>query len=211
MTDTPVPTLTAMALASLLVAGCGPSPEVAPEPPSARTAAARDADRQDAGDAAAARLGIDIPRPLEPGAVRPTTPHAAAQDEAGMARAILADPAAYRPETYVYVTKYLWERGDRRQAAFWHFLFQIRTDPWLPHDRNLGPLRSGVNASLGALINEWLGSEYDAWLETTRRAISYERRMPLSPERPAGLSQAQWSAAVAEARAAWETDFQRIT
>jgi hypothetical protein len=128
-----------------------------------------------------------------------------------MARAILADPAAYRPETYVYVTRYLWERGDRRQAAFWHFLFQIRTAPWLPYDRNLGPLRSGVNASIGATINTWLGSDYDAWLETTQRAMAYERRMPLSPERPAGLSQARWASDVARARAGWETDFRQIT
>ena len=198
MTDAPVLMLAAVTLAGM-VAGCGPSPSAEPETPVTV--------QPDAGEAAAARLGIDIPRPLENQPAAQVGP----QDEASIARAILANPAAYKPEAYVYVTKYLWERGDRQQAAFWHFLFQIRTAPWLAHDPLLGPFRGGVNSSIGATINDWLGSDFDAWLETTRRAISYERRMPLSPERPAGLSESQWAAEVAHARANWETDFRQIT
>lgn len=199
MADAPVLMFAAVTMAGLVAAGCGPSPTAEPDAPAAA--------QPDAGDAAAARLGIEIPRPLEN---QPAT-QSGPQDEASIARAILADPAAYKPETYVYVTKYLWERGDRQQAAFWHFLFQIRTAPWLAHDPQLGPFRGGVNSSIGATINDWLGSDFDAWLETTRRAISYERRIPLSPERPAGLSESQWSAEVARARQSWEADFRQIT
>lgn len=199
MADAPVQMIAAVTMAGLVVTGCGPSPRAEPEAPTAV--------QSDAGDAAAARLGIQIPRPLE----NQSAPQSGPPDEASIARAILADPAAYKPETYVYVTKYLWERGDRQQAAFWHFLFQIRTAPWLAHDPRLGPFRGGVNSSIGATINDWLGSDFDAWLETTRRAISYERRIPLSPERPAGLSEGQWSAEVARARQSWEADLRQIT
>ncbi len=206
MTERPVSMLAAATIAGLMAAGCNPSPDKTDEPAPAQTGPTTEVD---AGTAAAARLGIDIPRPLENGAA--PSAQAGAPDEAAIARQILADPAAYKPETYVYVTKYLWERGDRQQAAFWHFLFQIRTVPWLRYQPDLAQFRGGVNASIGAAINEWLGSDYDAWLETTRRAIAYERRMPLSPERPAGVSQPEWNEAIEQGRDGWAADFREIT
>ncbi|WP_428148947.1 hypothetical protein [Brevundimonas sp.] len=208
MTEVPFSMLAAVATAGLMAAGCGPTPDKADDPAPAQAGATTGAD---AGTAAAARLGIDIPDPLGKRGTDTPSAQASPPNEAAIARQIMADPASYKPENYVYVTKVLWERGDRQQAAFWHFLFQIRTAPWLPYNPDLGPFRSGVNASIGARINEWLGSDYDAWLETTRRAMSYERRIPLSPERPAGLSQAEWSAAVERARAGWAADFREIT
>jgi hypothetical protein len=68
-----------------------------------------------------------------------------------------------------------------------------------------------VNASIGRTINEWLGSDFDAFIDTTARALSYERRIPLSPERPAGVSESEWAAAVARARDSWASDFRETT
>lgn len=130
--------------------------------------------------------------------------------ERQIAEDLLRDPSAHPPVSYVYVTSYLWNRGDRLQAAFWHYMFQIRTAPWLKHDRNLGPLRGAVNESIGGTINRWVGSDYAAWEDVTRRAIAFEQRMPLNAERPAGLTEAQWRTEVEESRRAWVADFETM-
>ena len=198
--------LVGIAATSALAAACDPKPAAvsegkgSPQTPAPETSSIND---------------IKIPDPLNrrsaAGSAETQFRGALPSDEATLARSIMENPAAHKPETWVYVTKYLWERGDRQQAAFWHFLFQIRTLPWLEYDRQMGPFRSGVNASIGATINEWLGSDYDAWLETTRRAIAYERRLPLSHERPAGVSEAAWAQSIARGRQTWETDFRQLT
>ena len=153
----------------------------------------------------------DVPIARAPSLRGPTSssanPDATTPDEAEIARALLADPSAYPPITYVYVTKYLWARGDRRQAAFWHTLFQIRTAPYLRYDRDLGPLRGSINQVLGGEVLRWIGSDYAAWEEVTRQAMAYERRAPLNPERPEGVAKREWLAHVAQSRQAWATDF----
>lgn len=151
---------------------------------------------------------IDWPTPPAPAAPASDTEDAAQRD--AIVRELLEDPAAHKPETYVFVTQHLWSRGDRLQAAFWHYLFQIRTAPWLQYEPEMAPFRGAVNESLGGAINRWIGSDYDAWEAVTRRAVAYERRLPLSPERPAGLDESEWLAHVAQARAAWTEDFESV-
>lgn len=173
-----------------------------------------------AGQASAAeqegRLNIPTPKidwptpPAGPAAASANAEPVGELDRAAIAREIMADPAAHKPETYVFVTQHLWSRGDRLQAAFWHYLFQIRTLPWAEQVPELRPFRAAVNESIGGEIHRWLGSDYDAWADLTRRAMAYEQRIPLSPERPPGLSEAEWLAQVQRSRAAWREDFNHV-
>lgn len=183
---------------------------------SAETGSAREA--QVESQAADQAGGVSIPSPRIDWPVPPAGPATASAsaepegelDRAAIAREIMADPAAYKPETYVFVTQHLWSRGDRLQAAFWHYLFQIRTLPWAEQQRELRPFRAAINESLGGEIHRWLGADYDAWVEMTRRVMAYERRIPLSPERPPGLSEAEWRAQVERSRADWREDFEDV-
>ena len=166
------------------------------------------------GAATGARAGDAGPEAASP-EVRVASASAAEQDAVGsrerqIAEDLLRDPSAHPPVSYVYVTSYLWNRGDRLQAAFWHYMFQIRTAPWVKHDRNLAPLRGAVNESIGGTINRWVGSDYAAGEYVTRRAIAFEQRMPLTAERPAGLTEAQWRTEVEESRRAWVADFETM-
>lgn len=196
-------TATLVAISSVAaLAACGPS-----EPGEGKGGLTQD-EASSAGGLVVPTPNVTIPQaPSLRGPIAGANPDATTPDEAQIARALLADPSAYPPVTYVYVTKYLWERGDRLQAAFWHTLFQIRTAPYLRYDRNLGPLRASVNQVLGGQILGWLGSDYAAWEDVTRRAISYERRAPLNPEIPEGVSPTEWAAQVESSRRAWQADF----
>ena len=66
---------------------------------------------------------------------------------------------------------------DRLQAAFWYYVFQIRSRPWAEADRQrtrgsgAAALRASISETLGRPINEWLGSDPAAWKETGMAAI----------------------------------------
>lgn len=107
----------------------------------------------------------------------------------------------------------LWRRGDCLQAAFWYYVFQIRSRPWAEADRQrtggsgAAALRASITETLGRPINEWLGSDPAAWEETGTAAIAFEKRLGFHAERPDGIDQAAWAAMNQRARKEYEDDF----
>jgi hypothetical protein len=127
------------------------------------------------------------------------------------AETVLAHPEAVNPFTYAVAVKWLWQQGRRQQAAFWFYMFQARTRPWSLADtggEGLGALRGALNDELGSVINSWVGSDPAAWRNIAERAIAFERRLPLSPERPEGLDAAAWRRLVATSRADYAAQMQ---
>lgn len=124
---------------------------------------------------------------------------------------VLAHPDSVEPMLYIEVVDALWARGDRAQAAFWYYLWQIRTRPWArrgpPH---YAQLRGALMEVRGRPINEWIGSDVDARTDLATRAMAYERTMPLSAERPEGLTAEQWQAAVAAERDSYAAEFREV-
>ena len=99
--------------------------------------------------------------------------------------------------------QWLWSRGRRQQAAFCFYVFQARTRPWALADKGgdgAAALRSSLNDGMGPVINGWIGSDPAAWRTIAERAVSYERRLPLSAERPPGLDAASWRRLVERSR-----------
>jgi len=126
--------------------------------------------------------------------------------------AFLARPQATDPFAYAMLTNALWQEGRRRQAAFWFYVFQIRTRPWADVDKRgdgAAALRAALNDGLGQEINGWLGSDLDAWRDLAARAMSYEARLPLSADRPEGVDAAAWSAAVATSRRTYREGYEK--
>ncbi len=120
------------------------------------------------------------------------------------AETVLAHPEAVNPFTYAIAVKWLWEQNRRRQAAFWFYVFQARTRPWSQADTRgdgAGALRGALNQELGPVINGWVASDLAAWRDIAERAIAYELRLPLSPERPDGVGSAAWQQLVEKSRA----------
>lgn len=131
------------------------------------------------------------------------------EQQARAADHVLDHPDAVGPFELIRVITILQARGDMLQAAFWFYFWQIRSAPWARH----GPpdaapaLRGALNASLGAVVNEWIATDPAALREVVERAIAFERRAPLYPGRPEGVSEAAWLAEVAASRAAYEKGF----
>jgi len=111
------------------------------------------------------------------------------------AEKVLAQPEKVNPLTYAVAVKWLWQQGRRQQAAFWFYLFQARTRPWSLADTSgdgVSALRGALNDELGSVINPWVASDLAAWRSIADRAIAFERRLPLSRERPAGIDAVAW-------------------
>ena len=116
---------------------------------------------------------------------------------------MLAHPEAVSPFDYATAVQWLWSRGRRQQAAFWFYVFQARTRPWALADKGgdgAAALRSSLNDGMGPVINSWIGSDPAAWRSIAERAVSYERRLPLSVERPPGLDAPSWRRLVESSR-----------
>lgn len=140
-------------------------------------------------------------------------PHAAAartETPASASAAVNVDIAAASPFELAETSKAMWARGDRLQAAFWFYVFQIRTAPWAEAQPDLLPLRGSINDSLGRTVNEWLASDVEAWEELAERAIAYEAAQPLWSDRPEGLDAAEWQDRVERARGAYAADFRQV-
>ncbi|MBP0579802.1 hypothetical protein J8I29_10825 [Labrys sp. LIt4] len=120
---------------------------------------------------------------------------------------IIRRPSAVHPYYFARVVDVLWARGDRRQAAFWYYLFQSRSRAWAETEPKLNDLRGALNDSMGPAINSWAASDLDAWQEIGARAISYEKKIPLYAGRPEGLSASQWTEAVSEWRKKYQDGF----
>ncbi len=133
------------------------------------------------------------------------------QNIARAAQGILADPSSAQPMNYIFVVQFLWERGDREQAAFWYYLWQMRTRPWAQAGMpQIAQLRGALTETWGRPVNEWLGSDVDARTALAERAISYERTLPLSPDRPNGVSAERWMELVVTQRQTYEAQFREF-
>ena len=133
-----------------------------------------------------------------------------AQEQAEAVRYVLAHPDAVNPFAYAYLFGALWEKGDRAQAAFWFYLFQVRTRPWAQSDTRgdgFAALRTALNDGFGMTINGWVGSDVQAWHDIAARAISYEKKVPLYAERPEGMTDAAWQKLVSDTRKEYEDGF----
>lgn len=126
--------------------------------------------------------------------------------------AFLARPEAADPFAYAMLTSALWGEGRRLQAAFWFYVFQVRTRPWADADKQgdgAAALRASLNDGLGQEINGWLGSDLDAWREVATRAMSYEARLPLPSARPDGVEAGRWPAMVDKVRREYRQGYEK--
>jgi hypothetical protein len=113
----------------------------------------------------------------------------------------LADhPDAADPMNLIYAVTSLVERGDMERATFWYYIWQTRTRAWMAADSNVAQLRGALAASVGPMVLEWAGSDYDAMLALWRRAIRYELQFPLYTGRPEWVSEKEWKRMIAAAR-----------
>lgn len=153
---------------------------------------------------------IALSAPALPTLALPGVSAARAEAPAAVSAAASVDIAAASPFELAETSKAMWARGDRLQAAFWFYVFQIRTAPWAEAQPDLLPLRGAVNDSLGRTINEWLASDVEAWEELAERAIAYEAGQPLWSDRPEGVDAAEWRDRVERARATYARDFRQV-
>jgi hypothetical protein len=127
---------------------------------------------------------------------------------------VLRHPDTVQPFNYAYMIKALWAEGNRSQAAFWFYVFQSRSLAWAKADKaGNGPaaLRASLNEVLGQRTNQWAGSDPIAWRDIAARAISYEKKMPVYPGKPNGISEADWQKLVTDSRAEYEAGFKEFS
>lgn len=116
---------------------------------------------------------------------------------------VTAHPAAVEPFEYLTIVTQLLSRGDREQAAFWYFVFEIRSWPWrrsASDPSGYPALYGSVSATLGAEIYQWASSD-PARLESLMiRAARFERSAPLYSGRPEHVTESAWVKLIAESR-----------
>lgn len=113
------------------------------------------------------------------------------------------------PFNLAYVVTEKWEQGDRLQAAFWFYIWQIRTLPWAEIDPEVVAARTTLNEQLGTVINSWIASDPELWKQVTERAIAHEARLPVWSERPEGVAQEFWARQLSESRATYASELHR--
>jgi hypothetical protein len=125
-----------------------------------------------------------------------------AEQQARATDYILGHPNVVDPFELVKPISTLLQRGDKLQAAFWFYFWQIRSAPWAKYGPPDGApaLRGALNATIGPSINAWIGSDPEAMREIVERVTSFERKVPLYPGRPEGVSEADWLKAVQHTR-----------
>ncbi|HYE44245.1 MAG TPA: hypothetical protein VEA44_00580 [Caulobacter sp.] len=132
---------------------------------------------------------------------------------------VIARPESVNPIAFAPVSESLWDRGQRARAAFWLYLFQARTQPWmqggpisemlmedyfsalLGRPENYFAARRAWNQRAAGVINSWAMSDLDAVVALAGRVFSYESRIPLYPGRNTYVSQEVWDRTVLEKRA----------
>lgn len=126
-----------------------------------------------------------------------------AAEKAAAAEEMQAHPEKVNPFGLLPLITYLLDQGDWERATFWYYFWQQRSRPWARLGTSDGEaaLRGSVIATLGPVVNEWAGSDPLAMRDLMVRAWRFERRAPLYPGRPAGVSEADWAKTVAEERA----------
>ncbi len=123
-----------------------------------------------------------------------------------------ADPTQ-DPFSWIRPIHTLWSRGDKLQAAFWYYVWQIRSGPWAQADRtgsSAAALRASVTATLGRDINDWIAADPMVWRDTALRAISYEKKLPLFEGRPDQIDAEAWNAINVRRRLEYEAGFNQF-
>lgn len=137
----------------------------------------------------------------------PSTPDAAPAPQATpSAEYVLANLTSVSPLNLIYVVSEEWAAGNRLQAAFWYYIWQIRTEPWAVAEQEFAQPRAAINQSVGATINSWIFSDPELMQSVSERAISYEPKLPMWTHIPEGMPQNRWDELVATTRATYVTD-----
>ncbi|PKP90256.1 MAG: hypothetical protein CVT77_15595 [Alphaproteobacteria bacterium HGW-Alphaproteobacteria-16] len=116
--------------------------------------------------------------------------------------AVIARPDIVDPSHYIQVIGTLLQRGDRLQATFFYYVWQVRYLPWarLGSPSGEGALFGAIRATLGPEINGWIGSDPMLNRQVLERALTYERKLPLHPDRPEGVDEKTWLRTIEEVR-----------
>lgn len=116
--------------------------------------------------------------------------------------AVIARPEIVAPVYYLRVVGELLQRGDPLQATFLYYLWTVRFAPWAKHGSpsDEGALFGAARATFGPGINGWIGSDPLLNRRVLERALTYERKLPLHPDRPAGVDEATWLRTIEEVR-----------
>lgn len=116
---------------------------------------------------------------------------------------VLGNLGNISPFNLVYVVQQHWDAGDKLKAAFWFYIWQLRTGPWAELDPETSEVRTPLNQQMGAAINSWLAADPDLMRQTAERALSYETKLPLWNRRPEGIAEDFWNKTIAEHRTAY--------
>lgn len=126
---------------------------------------------------------------------------------------IFAHPEVVHPFGYIQLADVLWRAGDRERAAFWFYIFQSRTRAWVvedPDPSRYPAARTSLNEEWGKPINEWIGSDVNAWHDLAARAISYEKKFPFYRGKIDSASDSEWQAALIAERHTYEQGFTHV-
>ncbi|WP_292042273.1 MULTISPECIES: hypothetical protein [unclassified Brevundimonas] len=115
---------------------------------------------------------------------------------------ILANLDEVSPFNLIFVVADEWKKGNKLRAAFWYYVWQIRTDAWVTGvDREEFQLvRAMMSDETGQTIFNWIAADPALMRDTVERAIGYEATLPLSKQRPEDLNEADWLAIVSKSR-----------
>lgn len=109
--------------------------------------------------------------------------------------------ATVSPLSIIYVITEYWTGGDKLKAAFWYYIWQIRTQAWVGSDSGFDQFRTTMNNEMGSTINGWIGADPVVWREVAERAASYEAKLPLWRVHPENMTEEAWLAQIAATRA----------
>ena len=113
---------------------------------------------------------------------------------------LLDHPDLVEPINLIFAVGNLLNRGDMERATFWFYIWQTRTRPWMTPEGGQAQVRGALAATVGPIVNEWAGSDFDALRQIYVRAIRYELAFPLYSGRPDGFSEDEWLDVIAVAR-----------
>lgn len=113
---------------------------------------------------------------------------------------LLDHPDLVDPYYLIYAVTNQFQRGDRERAAFWYYIWQMRTRQWMTADSSNAQFMGALRATVGPMINEWAGSDLEAWKQLYVRAIRYELELPLYEGQPDNVSRREWRRIVRRVR-----------
>lgn len=117
--------------------------------------------------------------------------------------AAIAHPEHVEPGELIKVIGLLWQRGDRLQATFLYYVWQVRFMPWAKHGApdGAGALFGAIRSMMDPEVNGWIGSDPVLNRRILDQALTYERSLPLHPDRPGTVNAEEWLRTIEEVRA----------